>query len=160
MSCSLHVTYGVLSGLLLLCTILLSTIGNNHNFVFAQITPAPGKLASDASSPNSSTNNNYDGGSGSTDSSSSNNDNDEQGTTSTEQDGTTERHGQGITPTQQDDTKEEGQITDDQGATLTEQDHTTEEPSMEHEQTNPLAEEIMNKVDKILSAAGITGPAF
>jgi hypothetical protein len=158
MTSSQHVTYGMLSGLLLLCTILLSTIGNNHNLVFAQITPAPAKSANDESSPNSFTNNNYDGGS--TDPSSSNNDNVEQGTTSTEQDGTTEGHGQGITPTQQDDTKEEGQITDDQGATLTEQDHTTEEQGMEHEQTNPLAEEIMNKVDKILSAAGITSPGF
>jgi hypothetical protein len=158
MAGSQYVTYGVLSGLLLLCTILLSTIGDNHNLVFAQITPTPGKLASDESSPNSSTNNNYDGGS--TGSPGSNNYNHEQGTTLTEQDGTTEGHGQGITPTQQDDTKEEGQITDDQGATLTEQDHTTKEQGMEHEQTNPLAEEITNKVDKILSAAGITGPAF
>jgi hypothetical protein len=158
MTSSQHVIYGVLSGLLLLCTILLSTIGDNHNFVFAQITPAPAKSANDESSPNSSTNNNY--GGGSIGSSGSNNHNHEQGTTSTEQDGTTESHGQGITPTQQDDTKEEGQITNDQGATLTEQDHTTEKQGMEHEQTNPLAEEIMNKVDKILSAAGITGPAF
>lgn len=160
MTSSQHVTYGVLSGLLLFGTILLSTIGDSHNLVFAQITPAPGKSANDESSPNSSTNNNYDGGS--TGSPGSNNHNHEQGTTLTEQDGTTEGHGhgQGITPTQQDDTKEKGQVTDDQGATSTQQDHTTEEQGMEHEQTNPLAEEITNKVDKILSAAGITGPAF
>jgi hypothetical protein len=157
MTGSQYVRYGVLSGLLLLCTILIGTIGDNHNLVLAQITPAPGKSANDESSPNSSTNNNYDGGS--TGSPGPNNHNHEQGTTLTEQDGTTEGHGQGITPTQQDDTREELD-TDDQGATSTEQDHTTEEQGMEHEQTNPLAEEITNKVDKILSAAGITGPGF
>jgi hypothetical protein len=150
MTGSQYVRYGVLSGLLLLCTILvLSTIGDNHNLVFAQITPAPGKSANDDSSPNSSTNNNDDGGS--TSSSGSNNDNGEHGMASTEQVGTTDGHGQGITPTQLDDTKEE-RGSEDQGATLTEQDQTTEE------QTNPLAEEIMNKVNKILSASGITGP--
>jgi cytoskeletal protein RodZ len=139
-----YVRYGVLSRLLLLCTILvLSTIGANHNLIFAQITPAPGKSANDDSSPNSSTNNDDDGSTSSSD---------KGGATLTEQDGTKEGHGQGITPTQQDDTKEVDSdsqgTTEGQGATLTE------------EQPNPLAEAIMNKVNKILSAAGITGPAF
>jgi hypothetical protein len=31
---------------------------------------------------------------------------------------------------------------------------------MAHEQTNPLAGEIMDKVNKVLSAAGITGLAL
>jgi cytoskeletal protein RodZ len=155
MASSQYVRYGVLSGLLLLYTILvLSTIGDNHNLVFAQITPAPGKTANVDSSPNSSTNNDDDGSTSSSD---------KRGATLTEQDITTEEdknndgHGEGITPAQQGNTKED---TEDQGAKLTEPDQTAEEQDIEHEQTNPLAEAIMNKVNKILSASGITGPAF
>mgnify|MGYP003287663759 CR=1 FL=1 len=103
MTGSQYVKYGVLSGLLLLCAIMVSMNGDKQNSAFAQITPAAGNVATDESSPNSSTDNN--GGDGSTGSSSSNNDNDKQGTTSTEQEGTAEEkenndgHGEGITPT-------------------------------------------------------------
>ena len=135
---SQYIKYGALSGLLLLCTLMLSTDEDNQNSVFAQITPAPEKFGSDESSPNSSPStddsNNEDGSTGS---SGSNGDSDEQTTTTEEPDETT--------------------ITEEQDETTT---TTTEEQDTdtESEQTNPLVEEIMNKVNEALSASGITGP--
>jgi hypothetical protein len=122
-----YIKYGALSGLLLLCTIILSTIEDEENSIFAQITPSPEKFGSDESSPNSSphTHGSNDDN-GSTDSSGSNDDNDGLGTE--EQDETT------TTTTEEQDT------------------------NAESEQTNPLVEEIINKVNEALSASGITGP--
>jgi hypothetical protein len=133
-----YIKYGALSGLLLLCTIILSTIEDEENSIFAQITPSPEKFGSDESSPNSSphTHGSNDDN-GSTDSSGSNDDNDGLGTE--EQDETTT-----TTTEEQDETT----------TTTTEEQDT----NAESEQTNPLVEEIINKVNEALSASGITGP--
>jgi hypothetical protein len=113
-----YIQYGALSGLLLLCTIMLSTIDDEENSVFAQITPASEKFGSDKSSPNSSPSTDDSNDDGSIDSSGSNDDNDGPGTE--EQDETT--------------------------TAIEEQDTNTE-----FELTNPLVEEIMNKVNEALS---------
>jgi hypothetical protein len=113
-----YIQYGALSGLLLLCTIMLSTIDDEENSVFAQITPASEKFGSDKSSPNSSPSTDDSNDDGSIDSSGSNDDNDGPGTE--EQDETT-------TATEEQDT------------------------NTEFELTNPLVEEIMNKVNEALS---------
>ena len=133
---SQYVKYGALYGLLLLCTLMLSTSEDNENSVFAQITPAPEKFGSDESSPNSSSSTDDSNDDGSIDSSGSNNDNDGLGTE--EQDETT------ITTEESDETTT---------TTTEEQDTNTE-----FELTNPLVEEIMKKVNEALSASGITGP--
>jgi hypothetical protein len=49
-----YVKYGTLSGLLLLCTIVLSTTEDIQRLVFAQITPAPEKAGSSYDSSSSS----------------------------------------------------------------------------------------------------------
>jgi hypothetical protein len=113
-----YIQYGALSGLLLLCTIMLSTIDDEENSVFAQITSATEKFGSDKSSPNSSPSTDDSNDDGPIDSSGSNDDNDGPGTE--EQDETT-------TATEEQDT------------------------NTEFELTNPLVEEIMNKVNEALS---------
>src|SRR5918995_4990437 len=71
-----YIRYGIISGLLLLCTIALSATEDGQRLVFAQITPAPEK-AGDSSSDTGNSNNNDDssgsssGSDGSEDSSSS-----------------------------------------------------------------------------------------
>ena len=54
-----YVKYGALSGLLLICTILLNTAEDNPRLALAQITPAPEKFGS---GDDSSTNNSPDTG--------------------------------------------------------------------------------------------------
>ena len=144
-----YIKYGALSGLLLLCTIMLSTIEDNQNSVFAQITPAPEKFGSDESSPNSSpstddTNDNDDGSTGSAGSDGGDGE-DATSTGELQQDS----DGQDETTT----TPEESDETTTTTTTPEEQDINTE-----FELTNPLVEEIMNKVNEALSASGITGP--
>jgi hypothetical protein len=58
-----YIKYGTLSGLLLLCTIILSTTEDSQRLVFAQITPAPAPEEdgdSSSSDTDGSNNNNND----------------------------------------------------------------------------------------------------
>lgn len=88
-----YVKYGALSGFLLLYAIMLSTIEDNQNSVFAQITPAPEKFGSDEAAPGSSSSNNEGGDedSISTESSGPSDDNEGQDTISEEGVETTEK---------------------------------------------------------------------
>jgi hypothetical protein len=164
MTASQYVRYGALSGLLLLCAVMLSSNENNENSVFAQnisaISPASDQFSIDDSSPNSSLDSVND------------NDNDE----STGSSGSNDDHGQGTAEEQ--DTNEQGATssTEQDGATevqeqndndgqgtssSTEQDGATEEQTpneaTEGEQTNTdyqLANSLLdlrNKIDEVLT---------
>ena len=133
-----YIKYGILSGLLLICTIMSSVTADSQNSVFAQITPAPEKLDSN----NVATDTSHDTGA----------DNDNlQGITPSEKiDGTTE----------EDSTDSTDSNDVNSGPTTTEQDDdetiTTEE--QDPDPTNQLVEAIMNEVNEALSASGIFGP--
>lgn len=131
-----YMRYGALSGLLLLCTIMLSMSVDNQNSAFAQIIPAPEKFGSNDDAPDSS----HDIGIG--------NDNPH-----------------GITPSEKTDdaTEESTDSTDsndvNSGQTVTEQDdETIITEEQDPDPTNQLVEAIMNEVNEALSASGITGP--
>jgi hypothetical protein len=131
-----YIKYGILFGLLLICTIMFSVTADSQKSVFAQITPAPEKFGNNDDAPDSS----GDIGTG--------NDNP-----------------QGITPSEKTDdaTEESTDSTDSNDVnseqTVTEQDDeiiTTEE--QDPDPTNQLVEAIMNEVNEALSASGIFGP--
>ena len=131
-----YIRYGILSGLLLICTIMSSVNVDSQNSVFAQITPAPEKFGSDDDATDSS----HDIGTG----------NDSP---------------PGITPSDKRDdaTGDSTDSTDSNyagsGQTSTEQDDetiTTEE--QDPDPTNQLVEAIMNEVNEALSASGIFSP--
>jgi flagellar motor protein MotB len=128
------VKFGTLSAILVLTTIMISTIDLSQNFVFAQnttsITPASELAGSNDDDSSSSEDNESDNES--TDSSSEE-DTDSQDTASSEED------------------------TDSQDTASSEEDVETEEDS---EQTNPLLEEIRNRVSGALSATGMPGTGF
>ena len=131
-----YIKYGILFGLLLICTIMVSVTTDSHKSVFAQITPAPEKFGSNDDATDSS----HDIGTG--------NDNP-----------------QGITPSEKTDNAPE-ETTDSTDSndvnseqTTTEQDDetiTTEE--QDPDPTNQLVEAIMNEVNEALSASGIFSP--
>ena len=133
-----YIKYGILSGLLLICTIMSSVTADSQNSVFAQITPAPEKLDSN----NVATDTSHDTGAG--------NDNLQGITPSEKIDGTTE----------EDSTDSTDSNDVNSGPTTTEQDDdetiTTEE--QDPDPTNQLVEAIMNEVNEALSASGIFGP--
>ena len=131
-----YIRYGILSGILLICTIMHSMTADSQKSVFAQITPAPEKFGSNDDTTDSSHNI-----------------------------GTGNDNPQGITPSEKTDdaTKESTDSTDsndvNSGQTTTEQDDetiTTEE--QDPDPTNQLVEAIMNEVNEALSASGIFGP--
>ncbi len=133
-----YIKYGILSGLLLICTIMSSVTADNQNSVFAQITPAPEKLDSNTVATDSS----HDTGSGNV-------------------------NPQGITPSEKTDGTIEEDSTDstdsndvNSGPTTAEQDD-DETISTEEQDPDPadqLAEAIINEVNEALSASGIFGP--
>jgi hypothetical protein len=161
MNYSQHIKYGALSGLILLCTIMLSVTIDNQGSVFAQISPAPQKFGSDESSTNSSpsTNNNSnadddgdDYNNGSIDSSSSNDDDDDDGSDAGS-------YGDDEQSSSSDD--EQGETTEDFTESSDSNDSNIEQSTSEGlEETNPLVEAINKKVSEELSAAGITIPNF
>ena len=131
-----NIKYGTLSGLLLICTIMLGMAADSHTSVSAQITPAPEKFGSIDDAADSS----HDTSNGS-------------------------ENPNGITPSKKivDTTEEPTDSTDSRGVTseqiTTEQDDgiiTTEE--QDPDPTNQLVEAIMSEVNEALSAAGIFGP--
>src|ERR671918_3201835 len=124
-----YIKYGILSWLLLMCTLMIS-----QTSVFAQITPAPEKFSSD-------------GGVGATDTSTGNGN--PQGITPSE---ITDEAAEDSTISTYSSDVRSGQTTikKDDGALATEE----QDPDL----TNQLAEAIINKVDKVLSAAGIISP--
>ena len=133
-----YIKYGILSGLLLICTIISSVTADSLNSVFAQITPAPEK----SDSNNVATDTSHDTGAG--------NDNP-----------------QGITPSEKTDDATEVESTDstdsndvNSGPITAEQDD-DETISTEEQDPDPadqLVEAIMNEVNEALSASGIFGP--
>ncbi len=74
-----YIKYGTLSGLILLCTIILGTTEDSQRLVFAQITPAPAPEDSGSHASNTDGSNSNDDSSGSASGSNDDN-NDSDGT--------------------------------------------------------------------------------
>lgn len=136
-----YTKYGILSGLLLICTIMSSVTADSQNSVFAQITPAAEKYGS----------------------------NDVAATDSSHDTGATNHNSQGITPSAKSDettTEEEEGSTEstnsndvNSGQTATDQvDKTTTTEEQDPDPASQLAEAIMSDVNEALSASGIYSP--
>jgi hypothetical protein len=136
-----YTKYGILSGLLLICTIMFSVTADSQNSVFAQITPAAEKYGS----------------------------NDVAATDSSHDTGATNHNSQGITPSAKSDettTEEEEGSTEstnsndvNSGQTATDQvDKTTTTEEQDPDPASQLAEAIMSDVNEALSASGIYSP--
>lgn len=145
MSHAQYTKYGILSGLLLICTIMSSVTADSQRSVFAQITPAAEKYGS----------------------------NDVAATDSSHDTGATNHNSQGITPSAKSDettTEEEGEgeggSTEstnsndvNSGQTATDQvDKTTTTEEQDPDPASQLAEAIMSDVNEALSASGIFSP--
>jgi hypothetical protein len=72
-----HIKYGTISGLLLLCAIMLSTTEDSQRLVFAQISPAPEKAGSSSEPENNNSNDNNNDDSSGSSSGSNDDDNDD-----------------------------------------------------------------------------------
>lgn len=137
-----YTKYGILSGLLLICTIMSSVTADSQNSVFAQITPAAEKYGS----------------------------NDVAATDSSHDTGATNHNSQGITPSAKSDEttteeEEEGSTEStnsndvNSGQTATDQvDKTTTTEEQDPDPASQLAEAIMSDVNEALSASGIYSP--
>jgi hypothetical protein len=137
-----YVKFGTLSGLLLLCTIILGTTEDSQRLVFAQITPAPEKAGGSSSDTDGSNNNEDSSGSSS---GSNDDDNGSSGSNGSEDSSSSEEHEENSDSSDADDSNDaEQSVTEDVGITTSE------------EETNPLLEAIMNKVTDELNAVGIT----
>ena len=138
-----YVKYGTLSGLLLICTILLSTAEDNPRLALAQITPAPEKFGS---TEDSSTNSSPDTGDG--------NDDDQNdgstGSSGADGDDVSEDVSSSDETTEEDSTEISDSNDENDGQS------TIEEPATS-EDTNPLREAIIKQVNDALSASGIPG---
>jgi hypothetical protein len=156
-----YVKYGTLSGLLLLCTIVLSMTENNQSSVFAQITPAPEKFggSDDEGSTNSPSHthgsNSNDGASGSSSSNEDDDGSDGEGQDITSSDNQKETAEEDSTDTSGTNDSNDGQSTPDEQS-----DEATSTEDVDTDDTNPLVEAIMNEVNEVLSASGITGSGF
>lgn len=136
-----YTKYGILSGLLLICTIMSSVTADSQRSVIAQITPAAEKYGS----------------------------NDVAATDSSHDTGATNHNSQGITPSAKSDettTEEEEGSTEstnsndvNSGQTATDQvDKTTTTEEQDPDPASQLAEAIMSDVNEALSASGIYSP--
>jgi hypothetical protein len=137
-----YTKYGILSGLLLICTIMSSVTADSQRSVFAQITPAAEKYGS----------------------------NDVAATDSSHDTGATNHNSQGITPSARSDettTEEEEEGSTEStnsndvntGQTTTDQvDKTTTTEEQDPDPASQLAEAIMSDVNEALSASGIYSP--
>jgi hypothetical protein len=141
-----YTKYGILSGLLLICTIMSSVTADSQKSVFAQITPAAEKYGS----------------------------NDVAATDSSHDTGATNHNSQGITPSAKSDettTEEEGEEEEEgstestnsndvnSGQTATDQvDKTTTTEEQDPDPASQLAEAIMSDVNEALSASGMFSP--
>lgn len=136
-----YTKYGILSGLLLICTIMSSVTADSQKSVFAQITPAAEKYGS----------------------------NDVAATDSSHDTGATNHNSQGITPSAKSDettTEEEEGSTEstssndvNSGQTATDQvDKTITSEEQDPDPASQLAEAIMSEVNEALSAAGMFSP--
>jgi hypothetical protein len=138
-----YVKYGLFSGLLLLCTILLNTTEDNPRLALAQITPASEKFGS---TEDSSTDSSPDTGDG-------NGDVQNEGSTgSSGTDGAdvSEDESSSDEATEEDSTEISDSNDENDGQS------TIEEPTTS-EDTNPLREAIIKQVNDALSASGIPG---
>ncbi len=124
----------MLSAVLVLCTIMISTIDLSQNFVFAQnttsITPAPELSGS----------------------------NDDESTASEDNDSDNEENNESTGSSGSDDNDDNSNDSDAQDTTSSEEEEDETEDGSE--QTNPLLEEIRNRVNGALSATGMPGPGF
>ena len=136
-----YTKYGILSGLLLICTIMSSVTADSQKSVFAQITPAAEKYGS----------------------------NDVAATDSSHDTGATNHNSQGITPSAKSDettTEEEEGSTESTNSndvnsvqTATDQvDKTTTTEEQDPDPASQLAEAIKSDVNEALSASGIYNP--
>jgi hypothetical protein len=141
-----YIRYGIISGLLLLCTTALSATEDGQRLVFAQITPAPEKAGDSSSDIGNSNDNDESSGSSSgseaAEDSSGSNDNDESSGSSSGSDGL-------------EDSSDSSEVDDSNESTTEDSGITTPE-----EESNPLLEAIMSKVTNELNAVGITDLGF
>lgn len=138
-----YVKYGTLSGLLLLCTILLNTAEDNPRLALAQITPAPEKFGS---TEDSSTDSSPDTGDGNGDAQNEGS----TGSSGTDGDDVSEDASSSNEATGEDSTEISDSNDENEGQS------TIEEPATS-EDTNPLREAIIKQVNDALSASGIPG---
>ena len=124
--------FGTLSAILVLSTIMISTIDLSQNFVFAQNTTSITPASELAGSNDDES------------TSSEDNESDNESTDSSESDDNADS----VDTTTSDD--------DSSGS----EDITSGEEEDDSEQTNPLLEEIRNRVSGALSASGMPGPGF
>jgi cytoskeletal protein RodZ len=142
-----HMKFGMLSAVLVVCTLMISTIDLSQNFVFAQNTTStllPSQLpAQDSTStpitptPNTSDN---DDDSSSSDDNNSNNDESSSSSGSADDDNNSE--------------DSDGDSSGSEDATSSEEEETEDD----FEQTNPLLEQIRESVSGALSATGMAVP--
>lgn len=136
-----YTKYGILSGLLLICTIMSSVTADSQKSVFAQITPAAEKYGS----------------------------NDVAASDSSHDTGATNHNSQGITPsaksgettTEEEEGSTESTSSNDvnSGQTATDQvDKTITTEEQDPDPASQLAEAIMSEVNEALSAAGMFSP--
>jgi hypothetical protein len=129
-----YIKYGTLSGLILICTIMLSVTADSQKSAIAQITPAPEKFGSNDGTTDSS----HDTGTGNP-----------QGITPSEKTGDATEESADSTDSNHVNSEQTTTEQDDETVTAEEQDP---------DPTNQLVEAIMNEVNEALSTSGIFGP--
>jgi len=138
---------------MLLCSILLNTAEDNQRRALAQITPAPEKFggaddSSTNSSPDTEDGNDVDQNDGSIGSPGADGDDDADGNGVSE--------GASASDEQQDEATEEDSTEISDSYDENDGQSTIEEPATS-EGTNPLVEAIINQVNDVVSASGISG---
>ena len=138
---------------MLLCSILLNTAEDNQRLALAQITPAPEKFggaddSSTNSSPDTEDGNGDDQNDGSIGSSGADGDDDADGNGVSE--------GASASDEQQDEVTEKDSTEISDSNDENDGQSTIEEPTTP-EGTNPLVEAIINQVNDVVSASGISG---
>jgi len=136
---------------MLLCSILLNTAEDNQRRALAQITPAPEKFGGTDDSSTNSSPDTEDG-----------NDDDQNDGCSPGADGDDDADGNGVSEgasasdEQQDEATEEDSTEISDSNDENDGQSTIEEPATS-EGTNPLVEAIINQVNDVVSASGISG---
>ncbi|MFZ0554386.1 MAG: hypothetical protein WAM26_03750 [Nitrososphaeraceae archaeon] len=152
-----HMKFGMLSAVLVVCTLMISTIDLSQNFVFAQNTTStllPSQLPAQDSTSTPATpasgNNDESSSSDANDNSNSNADETSDSSGSADDDNNSED-----SDSQQDAISSDGDSSGSEDTTSSEEEDETED---DFEQTNPLLEQIRESVSGALSATGIAVP--
>ena len=153
-----HMKFGMLSAVLVVCTLMISTIDLSQNFVFAQNTTStllPSQLPAldSTSTPATPASGNNDDSSSSDDNNSNNDDSNDE--TSSSSGSADDDNNSEDSDSQQDAISSDGDSSGSEDTTSSEEEDETED---DFEQTNPLLEQIRESVSGTLSATGIAVP--